>query len=75
MKDCFGTPLLIGDEVVVVVPMAPIRHRQHMVGTVTCERGLRVGIRFLDSDYGKGIRYVLPDGIQKRSTWVKVANS
>jgi hypothetical protein len=69
MKDCQGYVLSVGDRVVIVVPIAPVRHCLHMLGVVVKDRGSRIGIRLPDSDYVKGIRNVLPDTIQKESIW------
>lgn len=72
MKDCFGEPLVEGDMVVIVAPSSPMGQMfLHMSGQVVKRRGRKVGIRFPDSDYVKYTKYVLPDCIQKASTWTK----
>ena len=71
MKDCLGDVLVPGDRVVIVAPSAPMNHRfLHMVGKVVKRRGRKVGICFPESDYVKHNKYVFPDSIMKKSTWI-----
>jgi len=71
MNDCLGKTLTPGDRVIVVAPSAPMGQEfLHMRAQVVGHRGRRIGIRFPDSDYVKYTKWVLPDCIQKESTWL-----